>query len=141
MASTRQMGSTGSDSPLSAQIVDRASRCSALDTLRGIAVVAMLLNHAGVSLLRPDLVAEVWSLGGALTFFGSYAPVLFFFTTGFGYGWRDPGPPRAGEKRDVLYKAFVLIVADVLLRGGSWLHFGWDFLGFIGCLRLFPMHH
>ena len=55
-------------------IADRAPRCTALDTLRGIAVVAMLLNHAGVSLLRPELVAEVWSLGGALTFFGSFAP-------------------------------------------------------------------
>jgi len=132
MASTRQMGSTGSDSPKLEQIADRASRCMALDTLRGIAVVAMLLNHAGVSLLRPELVAEVWSLGGALTFFGSFAPVLFFFATGFGYGWRDPGPPRAGENRDVLYKAFVLVAADVLLRGGSWLHFGLDFLGFIG---------
>ena len=103
---------------------DRASRCMALDTLRGIAVVAMLLNHAGVYLLRPEVVAEVWSFGGALTFFGSFAPVLFFFTTGFGYGWRDPGGACAREKRDVLYKAFVLIAADVLLRGSSWPHFG-----------------
>lgn len=111
---------------------DRAPRCTPLDTLRGVAVTAMLLNHAGVSLLRPELVAELWSLGGALTFFGSFAPVLFFFTTGFGYGWRDPAPPRAGDTLDVLYKACVLIAADVLLRGGSWLNFGWDFLGFIG---------
>jgi uncharacterized membrane protein len=109
-----------------------ASHCTPLDTLRGIAVAMMLLNHAGVSLLRPELVAGGSSPGGALTFIGSFAPVLFFFTTGFGYGWRDPGPRRAGEKRDVLYKACVLIAADVLLRGGSWLDFGWDFLGFIG---------
>ncbi len=94
--------------------------------------MAMLLNHAGVSLLRPELIGETWSVGGALTFFGSFAPVLFFFTTGFGYGWSDPGPPRAGEKLDALYKAAVLIAADVLLRGGDWLSFGWDFLGFIG---------
>jgi len=39
-------------------IADRAPRCTALDTLRDIAVVAMLLNHAGVSLLRPELVAS-----------------------------------------------------------------------------------
>jgi len=132
MASSWQTESTESNTMGPDQIANRSRRCAALDRLRGIAVIAMLLNHAGVSLLRPELINDPWSVGGALTFFGSFAPVLFFFTTGFGYGWNDPGPVRAGELRDACYKAAVLIAADVLLRGGTWLSFGWDFLGFIG---------
>ena len=53
-----------------------------LDVLRGIAAVLMILNHAGFRLLSG--VDASSSISGAAVFLGGFAPVVFFFATGFG---------------------------------------------------------
>lgn len=99
-----------------------------LDILRGIAVMFMLLNHAAVYWLTPS--AQQVGFAGAVNFIGSFAPVLFFFTTGVGYGLAHTIGRRANTL-NVLVKAGILIVADIFLRGGNFTFIGWDFLAFI----------
>jgi len=99
-----------------------------LDLLRGLAIVLMIVNHAGVRLLDPKL----QSAGplAALVFLGSFAPVLFYLTTGFGVGIGKHSVDLAGF-RSALLKAGLLAVADQFLfwkNGEPW---GMDFLGFI----------
>ena len=105
----------------------------ALDVLRGIAVLCMLMNHASVRLLdEHDLSAGV---AASLSFAGSFAPVLFFLATGVGYGLAHR-PGAAGDARGVWVKAGILIVADAFLRSGEFPSIGWDFLGFIALSML-----
>lgn len=94
-----------------------------LDVMRGLAAAAMVLNHVGVAWLAP----ETGGLAGALSFLGSFAPVLFFFVTGWGYGLAHQiGQP--GSCRDLLFKTGVLVLMDLVLSRGR---LYWDFLGFI----------
>ncbi|MFT6331032.1 MAG: putative membrane protein, partial [Bermanella sp.] len=110
-----------------------------VDVLRGVAVIFMLLNHAAVKWIEVDEVNV--GLAGTLNFIGSFAPVMFFFITGIGYGLAHQiGKPA--KTKDVMVKAGILIVADLFMRGGDFTSFGWDFLAFIGfsmlllhCLR------
>lgn len=101
----------------------------ALDILRGIAVLYMLVNHVAVAWLKPEFANE--GIAGILNFVGSFAPVLFFFTTGLGYGVAHKVGHYANFA-DVAIKAGILILADIFMRGGDFLSFGWDFLAFIG---------
>ncbi len=99
-----------------------------LDILRGLAVVCMLVNHAAVHWLGQQHLEEGFT--SVLSFLGSFAPVLFFFTTGVGYGLaHQVGKPA--KTKDLMIKAGILIVADIFMRGGNFTVIGWDFLAFI----------
>ena len=104
---------------------------SELDVWRGIAIIFMIANHAGFVFLVDPEFRNV--LETATVFIGSFAPVLFFFITGFGYGISSG---RGRSSWSLCYKASILILMDVLLRGGSVYAFGWDFLGFIALSML-----
>ena len=103
-----------------------------LDVFRGWAAVLMVLNHAGFQLLAPADAAD--GPMGSAVFLGSFAPVLFFFATGFGVGLssaRKTSAPRSRAWWGPLWKATLLLLAD---RAAFWAHgvaFGLDFFGFI----------
>ena len=99
-----------------------------LDLLRGMAIVLMIVNHSGVRLLDPA--EQQQGLLGALLFLGSFAPVVFFFTTGFGIGIgrREVTLTHFGS---TLLKAGLLLFADQLMFWENAKPFGLDFLGFI----------
>ena len=99
-----------------------------LDVLRGIAAVLMIFNHAGFWLLDPS---ELSGTPAAITvFLGGFAPVVFFFATGFGIALSRPNG-RLPEIASLLWKAALLVVADQFF---FWTHgFAWglDFFSFI----------
>jgi hypothetical protein len=108
--------------------VSRKHSVEQLDFLRGIAISMMIVNHVGTRVLDQDLqatgpLADLVSIGG-------FAPVVFFFTTGFGIGF---------AKRDInlasllstLLKAGLLVIADQFLFWRTATPWGLDFLGFI----------
>lgn len=99
-----------------------------LDLLRGLAIVLMIVNHTGVGLLDPDL--QQHGPLAALMFLGSFAPVVFFFTTGFGVGVgrRMVDLSAFGS---TLLKAGLLVVADQFMFWRKSIPGGVDFLGFI----------
>lgn len=66
------------------------------DLLRATAVMAMIANHLAVRAAAGELDHGAWRL---LFELGSFAPVLFFFTTGFGYGL------QAEQKHAVSWRA------------------------------------
>jgi uncharacterized membrane protein len=106
-----------------------------LDILRGFAAVLMVINHSLVKFFPLDIAKG--GLIGISFFTSSFAPVLFFFITGFGYGLQDKDPKAIASSyywHNALYKIFLLLVADYLLRGAS--EFGLDFLGFIAISML-----
>ena len=100
-----------------------------LDLLRGLAIVLMIVNHAGISFT--GAVQPPYSLLSACVFLGSFAPVIFFFTTGFGIGVSRKRVDTWGFL-SVLQKAGLLIVADQFLWWKASRPYGLDFLGFIG---------
>lgn len=103
-----------------------------IDLLRGIAILMMVTNHFGYIFLSP---VEQNSLFIApLIFLGSFAPVVFYFVTGLGYGINYSKPIKRGYWFDVLFKALVLILverATHLLDGKL---VGMDFLSFIALI-------
>lgn len=104
-----------------------------LDVFRGWAAVLMIVNHAGYALLSPAN-ADAGASGLAV-FVGSFAPVLFFFATGFGIGLKRVGQPPS-SLLDTAWKSILLIAADQAMywRGGA--SFGFDFFSFIGVASL-----
>jgi len=60
----------------------------ALDVLRGLAAISMVVNHVAVQLLAR---ADFHGAAALATFAASGAPVLFFFATGFAGALRRPG--------------------------------------------------
>jgi uncharacterized membrane protein len=105
-----------------------------LDVLRGLAALLMIVNHAGYKILAENLTDS--GLAGNLLFIGSFAPVLFFFVTGVGYGVQSSQKKKASHWSAILNKVFILVLADLLMHWseGRWL--GLDFLGFIGLSSL-----
>lgn len=105
-----------------------------LDVLRGLAALMMILNHLGYKSLAPNLVDG--GLAGSLLFISSFAPVLFFFVTGVGYGIQSSRKKKTSPWYGILNKFLILVLADLLMHWseGRWL--GLDFLGFIGLSSL-----
>lgn len=105
-----------------------------LDVLRGLAALLMILNHLGYKILAPNWVDSGGS--GSLLFISSFAPVLFFFVTGVGYGVQSSRKKKTGQWTVILNKFIILILADLLMHWseGRWL--GLDFLGFIALSSL-----
>lgn len=105
-----------------------------LDILRGLAALLMIVNHVGYKTLASNQVDS--GLAGAILFISSFAPVLFFFVTGVGYGIQSSQKKKASHWYVILNKVLILIFADLLIHwsDGRWL--GLDFLGFIGLSSL-----
>lgn len=105
-----------------------------LDVLRGLAAILMIVNHLGYKTLNSNQIDG--SLLGSLVFIGSFAPVLFFFVTGVGYGIQSSQKKKTSHWYITLNKVVVLVLADLLMHWseGRWL--GLDFLGFIGLSSL-----
>ena len=105
-----------------------------LDVLRGLAALMMILNHLGYKILAQNWVDS--GLAGSLLFISSFAPVLFFFVTGVGYGIQSSRKKKASHWFVILNKFIILILADLLMHwsDGRWL--GLDFLGFIALSSL-----
>lgn len=101
-----------------------------VDILRGIAAVLMILNHLAVRILTPEQASQ--PILAALSFVGSFAPVVFFFVTGMGYGIQADGKPKAIRWGLIANKVLILLAADMVMHWsvGRWI--GLDFLGFIG---------
>lgn len=86
----------------------------------------MVVNHAGNHLL--DVHFQTGSPMAVLVFIGSFAPVVFFFATGFGVAISSSGAPNMFS---VVQKAALLFVADQFFFWRLGYGFGLDFLGFI----------
>lgn len=105
-----------------------------LDVLRGLAALMMILNHLGYKILAPNLANS--GLAGSLLFISSFAPVIFFFVTGVGYGIQSSRKKKSSPWYGILNKFLILVLADLLMHWseGRWL--GLDFLGFIALSSL-----
>jgi len=66
----------------------------------------------------------------------SYAPVLFFFTSGLGAGIQSHAKHKTFNLLSTLYKFILLIVADLFFAFGKGELLGFDFLGFIAVIVL-----
>lgn len=106
-----------------------------LDLFRGFAALFMLLNHAGFAWLAPHL-ATGHSPSGLLTFLGSFAPVLFFFATGIGYGIQTCIGKREQSDYGLLNKVGILLFCDLFSAWTRGLAFHFDFLSFIALSML-----
>jgi uncharacterized membrane protein len=100
-----------------------------LDVLRGLAAILMIFNHSGFRLLAPDDVFH--SVSALPVFLGGMAPVLFFFATGFGIGLSSGSRLRPLDKLGLLWKAFLLVLADQFFFWGNGVAWGVDFFSFI----------
>jgi uncharacterized membrane protein len=105
-----------------------------LDILRGLAALLMIVNHAGYQKLAPTETNGL--VASSLLFISSFAPVLFFFVTGVGYGLQSIQKKNASHWYVILNKVIILFLADFLIHwsNGRWI--GLEFLGFIGLSSL-----
>lgn len=105
-----------------------------LDLLRGCAALMMVVNHVGYKTLDANIIDSIFP--ASMVFIGSFAPVLFFFVTGVGYGIQSSQRKKGSHWDVTLNKVVVLILADLLMpwSEGRWL--GLDFLGFIAVSSL-----
>jgi uncharacterized membrane protein len=100
-----------------------------LDVLRGFAAMLMIFNHSGFRLLAPDDVFH--SASAVAVFLGGMAPVLFFFATGFGIALSTHGRARPLDKLGLLWKAFLLVLADQFFFWSKGVAWGVDFFSYI----------
>lgn len=105
-----------------------------LDVLRGVAAILMIVNHAGYRLLSAADAAS--GMTGLAVFLGSFAPVVFFFATGFGIGLGVAATNRAPALGATLWKAALLILADQIGYWASGDAGGLNFFSFIGIAML-----
>lgn len=105
-----------------------------LDILRGLAALLMIVNHAGYQTLATNQTDS--GLAGTILFISSFAPVIFFFVTGVGYGIQSSQKKKASHWYVILNKVSILIFADLLIHWSNGRWFGLDFLGFIGLASL-----
>lgn len=100
-----------------------------LDVLRGLAAALMIVNHAGFRLL---LIQDApTSAAGATIFLGSFAPVLYFFATGFGTAIADRPDGRPPALGGLFYKVVLLVIADQFFFWQGGVAWGVDFFSFI----------
>ena len=90
----------------------------------------MVVNHAGYRLLSPVDAAS--GISGAAVFVGSFAPVVYFFATGFGTGLGVSATGRPPSWWATVWKAALLVLADQIAYWGGGASFGLDFFSFIG---------
>ncbi len=104
--------------------------------MRGLAGIAMVFNHAAAKWLSPAELAHPFMAMAFLL--GSYAPVIFFSTTGIGAGIQAEVQRERGGGHSFGFgrKVAILLVADALmwLTPTQWV--GNDFLGFIALCML-----
>ena len=106
---------------------DQKIQSRTLDVFKGLAAVAMVINHSGYVLLTAHEANSGWL--GLIVFLGSFAPVLFFFAVGYGAGL---GPAsRSVDWTSVCKKSAWLFLADQFLFWSGGPSFGLDFFGFI----------
>ncbi len=110
------------------------------DLLRGLAAVLMVVNHVGYMLTdKPSLplvhaasdasVVESSALQWAVLL-GAFAPAVFFFVTGLGYGIQA-GREQPKRLLDLTEKVLILLLADALMWRAAGYDVGLDFFGFI----------
>lgn len=105
-----------------------------LDLLRGIAACCMLVNHAGVSWYPKT--SELTPAIDLLVFIGSFAPVLFFLSTGIGYGVQSTRRQASIHSYGFVRKVLILVAADFMMRWEGDRFIGLNFLGFIALCML-----
>jgi uncharacterized membrane protein len=107
-----------------------------LDVVRGLAGIAMVFNHAAAKWLGPDALAHPFMAMAFLL--GSYAPVIFFATTGLGAGIQAEVVRERGGGHSFGFgrKVAILLVADALMWISPTQWLGNDFLGFIALCML-----
>lgn len=101
-----------------------------LDVMRGMAVIMMVLNHFAFGFMSPSQYAS--GLSQSIVFISSFAPILFFFITGVGYGLAYSKKTLHSPSVQVWYKAFLLVLLEVLImKRGDLSGIGINFLSFI----------
>ena len=85
-----------------------------LDVLGGLAAVLMIVNHVGYQTLDQNHIDGSWSAN--IVFIGSFAPVLFFFITGVGYGLQSSQKKKVGHWYVTLNKVVILVFAVLRLN-------------------------
>lgn len=117
------------DSPAAPAITKARAFALELDVLRGVAALLMVVNHAGFALLSPADATE--SASAVAVFLGSFAPVVFFFATGFGIALSSGPTRRPLDAAGLLWKALLLVVADQFFFWKVGVVWGIDFFSFI----------
>ncbi|MBK9439990.1 MAG: DUF1624 domain-containing protein [Comamonadaceae bacterium] len=97
-----------------------------LDIIRGMAVLMMITNHLFISAVGYRGMITI-PFQNILSFTGSAAPVIFYFTTGYGISIRKVQPTINYQ----LKKTAPLFFADWLLTLYGGHLYGLDFFGFI----------
>jgi hypothetical protein len=105
----------------------KPERWRELDFLRAQAACFMIATHLGVDTPASEASRSVQ----ILVFLGSFAPVLFFFLTGLGYGIQSASRKHL-RGQGYLIKVGTLLLADALMWMKPGTYVGNDFLGFIG---------
>lgn len=91
----------------------------------------MVINHVGYKLLSPS--STTLAIINEVLFITSFAPVLFFYATGFGIGLQNIKLHKPSLKSNSIFqKCLLLLLADIFLRNTLPNNIlGMDFFGFI----------
>lgn len=104
-----------------------------LDLLRGLAALFMVINHIGYVLI-PEIITLQYVQISTLLFITSYAPALFFFSSGVGSGLQSSSKSNQFLAKSIIYKFTLLMIADAFFAWGAGKLWGFDFLGFIAVI-------